>query len=44
MDNKVLNFLILLAVLGGSILFSKWIFETVAGSDLPAWVKYIILK
>ncbi len=44
MRKNALEVLVLLAVLTGSILFSRWIFEVVVGSDLPAWVKYLILR
>lgn len=27
-----------------SIFLSKWIFESVMGSDLPNWLKYMLLR
>ncbi len=27
-----------------SIFLSKWIFETVMGSNLPNWLKYMLLR
>ena len=40
----VLVILSILIVLAGGIFFSKWFFEVVIESDMPDWVKYMLLK
>jgi uncharacterized membrane protein len=41
-DFLVIAFLI--GVLIGCIFLGKWLFEVIIASDLPDWVKYMMLK
>jgi hypothetical protein len=40
----IVGLLIVLAVAVGSIALSAWIFNAVMASDMPDWLKYILLK
>ena len=36
--------LVFILILLGMILFGKWVFESVMASNLPDWMKYMILR
>ena len=40
----VLVILLYIGIIVGCIFLSKWFFEVVMGSNMPDWVKYMILK
>lgn len=42
-NNSWVEFLILAAVTVLTILFTKWLYQSVMATDWPNWVKYLIL-
>jgi hypothetical protein len=41
------EFLVILFFIGfavGCIFLGKWVFETIMSSDMPDWLKYMLLK
>lgn len=40
----VLVIIFYLVVIVGCIFLGKWLFETIMASDMPDWLKYMLLK
>lgn len=45
MKNSDSGFIVVYIIFGVlAILLSKWMFESIMGSDLPNWLKYMLLR
>lgn len=42
--DSIVVFIVLLIAFAITIFASKWVFETVMASDLPNWLKFMILR
>ena len=40
----ILIFLVMVAVLAIALFLDKWTFEAVYNSDMPDWLKYVLLR
>ena len=40
----VIIFVVMIITVVLALMFGKWFFEAIYNSDMPAWLKYILLK
>lgn len=44
MKDKIVMMVIFVALVIFALLINKWYFSAIIGSDMPNWLKYILLK
>lgn len=44
MKDKIIMIVIFIALVVFALLINKWYFGAIVGSDMPDWLKYILLK